>query len=182
LGVVGGHAIRAAINLGGSPKLEIRAVAHQWWWEFDYPSLGIKSRNEIYFPSGDAVRLDLQSADVIHSFWMPGFSQPVDIFPGKTQRLLINLKSRGEFHGNCDAGCGCATVCMRFRGVVASPGEFARWVAYRRANPDRNDRNAVAKNTAAPACVLGIGTATMPKAKDQSDKPSENRSIKVPTE
>ncbi len=57
--------------------LTVRAVGHQWWWEFDYPSLGIKTSDVLYLPSATNVRLELASADVIHSFWIAGMKDPV---------------------------------------------------------------------------------------------------------
>jgi cytochrome c oxidase subunit 2 len=49
------------------------------------PSLGIKTSNALYIPSTTDVRLELVSADVIHSLWMSGMKEPVDIIPGRTQ-------------------------------------------------------------------------------------------------
>ena len=69
--------------------LTVRAVAHQWWWEFDYPSLGIKTSNVLYVPSATHVRLELVSADVLHSFWIAGMKDSVNIVPGKTHPLNL---------------------------------------------------------------------------------------------
>jgi heme/copper-type cytochrome/quinol oxidase subunit 2 len=111
------------------PALTVRAVAHQWWWEFDYPSLGIKTSDVLYLPSSTDVQVELLSADVIHSFWIQGMKNSVDVIPGKPRRLDLVLKSPGELHGNCDAGCGCGTVCMRFRVMARTPSKFQRWAA-----------------------------------------------------
>ncbi len=137
-----------------SSALTIRAVAHQWWWEFDYPSLGIKTSDVLYVPSATNVRLELASADVIHSFWIAGMKESVDILPGKTHPLDLVVNSPGELYGNCDSGCGCGTVCMRFRVLASSPGKFERWVARERLlraefkPPPKVD---------APACALNTG-------------------------
>ena len=55
-------------GISRSTTLSIKAVAHQWWWEFDYPSLGIKSSDVLYITTRRNVRVELASADVIHSF------------------------------------------------------------------------------------------------------------------
>src|SRR5271154_1550241 len=117
------------------PDLTIKAVAHQWWWEFDYPSLGIKTSDVLYLPSATNIRLELASADVIHSFWIMGMKDAVDIIPGRTRPLDLVVKSPGELHGNCDSGCGCGTVCMRFRLLASSPGNFDQWAARERSPP-----------------------------------------------
>lgn len=112
---------------GSAPALRVKAVAHQWWWEFDYPSLGVKTSDVLYLPSRTDVRLELNSGDVIHSFWIAGMKNSVEIIPGKARLLSLFVESPGELYGNCDSGCGCAAVCMRFRVLASSPVEFQRW-------------------------------------------------------
>jgi cytochrome c oxidase subunit 2 len=75
-------------------------------------------------PSATNVRLELASADVLHSFWILGMKDAVELVPGKTRPLDLVVKSPGEIYGNCDSRCGCATVCMRFRVLASSPGSF----------------------------------------------------------
>jgi len=136
------------------PALTIRAVAHQWWWEFDYPALGIKTSNVLYLPTATNIRLDLASADVIHSFWIAGMKESVDIPPGKTRPLDLVVKSAGELYGNCDSGCGCGTVCMRFRVLASTPGKFEQWAA--REHLLRAEFKPPPK-VDAPACALNTG-------------------------
>jgi heme/copper-type cytochrome/quinol oxidase subunit 2 len=134
--------------------LTIRAVAHQWWWEFDYPSLGIKTSDALYVPSATHVRLELVSADVMHSFWVAGMKASVNIVPGKTRPLDLVVNSPGELYGNCDSGCGCATVCMRFRLLASAPREFQQWAA--REHSLRAEFKPPPK-VDAPACALNTG-------------------------
>jgi cytochrome c oxidase subunit II len=137
----------------GSP-LTVRAVAHQWWWEFDYPSLGIKTSDALYVPSATHVRLELVSADVMHSFWIAGMKDSVNIVPGETHPLDLVVKSAGELYGNCDSGCGCGTVCMRFRLLASAPRDFQQWAA--REHSHRSEFTPPhASDT--PACALGTG-------------------------
>src|SRR5204862_377912 len=55
--------------------LAIRVRGHQWWWEVEYsnptPSEIMTTANEIHVPVGRPVKLELESTDVIHSFWVP---------------------------------------------------------------------------------------------------------------
>src|SRR4051794_19927496 len=60
----------------GGDQLEIKIIGHQWWWEIEYeneqqPSKMLTTANEVHVPVGRAVKLDLESHDVIHSFWVP---------------------------------------------------------------------------------------------------------------
>jgi heme/copper-type cytochrome/quinol oxidase subunit 2 len=132
----------------------VRAVAHQWWWEFDYPSLGVRTSNALYLPSGTDVQLELVSADVIHSFWIAGMKDSVDIIPGKAHLLDVFVKSPGELFGNCDSGCGCGTVCMRFRVLASPPPDFQRWAV--RAHLHRAEFR-MPRTADTPACALDTG-------------------------
>ena len=127
--------------------LKIKAVAHQWWWEFDYPSVGIRTSDVLYLPSGTEVQLELRSGDVIHSFWIEGMKDSVDVIPGKPRLLDVFVKSPGELYGNCDSSCGCGTVCMRFRASL----EFQQWAF--RARLRRSEFKAP-KTGEPPACAL----------------------------
>lgn len=131
--------------------ITVRAVAHEWWWEFDYLPSGIKSKNELHVPTSSDVDFELVSADVLHSFWMQGMDRPVDVVPGRTRHLHLQMNSAGELYGNCDSGCGCGQVCMRFRVTVESTSAFAHWL--RRI---RWERGAFAPQKGTPpACALG---------------------------
>jgi cytochrome c oxidase subunit 2 len=123
------------LRAASEPDLRIRAVAHQWWWEFDYPSLGIKTSDVLYLPSTKNIRLELSSGDVIHSFWILGMKDSVSLVPGRPRSIDLLLKSSGELYGNCDSGCGCGTVCMRFRVLARTPEQFQQWAANERARP-----------------------------------------------
>jgi cytochrome c oxidase subunit 2 len=129
--------------------IEVKVVAHEWWWEFDYPKLGVKIANELRIPEKRTVRLELISTDVLHSFWLPSMEKRVDVIPGKTSTLLITARSRGTLHGSCDASCGCNTVCMRFRVIVTNELEFGQWI-----DRQRGVSLAPPKNSA-PSCALG---------------------------
>lgn len=151
-GLCGGVIFLLQIHAVGesAPQLTVTAVAHQWWWEFDYPSLGIKTSDVLYVPIATNIRVELASADVIHSFWLIGMKKSVDIIPRKTGTLDLVVKSPGELYGNCDAACGCAAGCMRFQVLASTPGNFQKWVARERLSgiafkpPHQRD---------APACV-----------------------------
>ncbi|MGH2355661.1 MAG: cytochrome c oxidase subunit II, partial [Chloroflexota bacterium] len=54
----------------GNP-VTVRVIGHQWWWEFEYPDLGVTTANELHIPVGVPIKLQLESVDVIHSFWVP---------------------------------------------------------------------------------------------------------------
>ena len=112
---------------GVGPQLTIKATAHQWWWEFDYPTLGVRTSDSLYLPSDRRVRIELTSADVIHSFWILGMKKSITIPPNGRRAVDLITKSTGKVYGNCDSGCGCGTTCMRFRVLIETPMRFTGW-------------------------------------------------------
>ena len=69
--------------------LIINARGYQWWFEFEYPQLGIKTANEFYIPAGKVVQINLYADDVIHSFWLPKLAGKVDMIPGQLNHMWI---------------------------------------------------------------------------------------------
>jgi len=120
--------------------LEVEVVGHQWWWEIRYPKLGIVTANELHVPvSSPADRrptyLDLRSADVIHSFWVPRLAGKTDLVPGRRNRLWIEPRRAGLFLGQCAEYCGTQHAKMLLRVIVHTPEDFERWVQSQRAAP-----------------------------------------------
>ncbi len=110
-------------------SLRIDVTAHQWWWEFSYPDSGIRTANELHIPVHQLIRLELQSADVIHSFWVPQLGGKRDVVPAQVNHLTLEARQQGVFLGQCAEFCGTSHANMRFRVFVDSPERFARWKA-----------------------------------------------------
>ncbi len=108
--------------------VNVTVVGHQWWWEFDYPDQGFITANELHVPVGANVHLDITSADVIHSFWVPQLSHKVDAIPGQTNQLWFNADTAGDFHGHCAEFCGANHANMRIKVVVESQADYDAWV------------------------------------------------------
>jgi cytochrome c oxidase subunit 2 len=74
--------------------MEITVVGHQWWWEVRYPSLGVVTANELHVPvsvnQAKPVFINLLSADVAHSFWVPRLAGKTDVIPGQHNRMWID--------------------------------------------------------------------------------------------
>jgi len=117
-----------------SGALEIKVVAHQWWWEFDYPD-GAKASNELHIPLNRPIRLSLESADIIHSFWVPQLGGKRDVVPGQINELTFVATVPGMYPGQCAEFCGLSHANMRFRTFVDSPEVFAKWDKEQLAGP-----------------------------------------------
>ncbi len=121
----------AAIPGGESPppeKLNVRVIGHQWWWEFDYPDLQINTANELHLPAGVVAEVDIESADVIHSFWVPQLGGKTDAIPGHTNHTWFQPNRTGEFHGQCAEFCGPEHALMGLQVIVEEPEQFQAWV------------------------------------------------------
>ena len=127
-----------------SPQaLEVTIVGHQWWWEIRYPKLGIVTANELHVPMSDPAHptptfLTLQSADVIHSFWVPQLAGKMDVIPNKTNRIWIDPQKPGGYVGQCAEYCGLQHAGMLLIVTVHSKEDFAKWAAEQQA-PARAD-------------------------------------------
>lgn len=110
----------------------VRVVAHQWWWEVHYPSAGVETANEMHLPLGRQVNISLESADVIHSFWVPQLGGKRDVIPGHINGITLTPEAVGMYYGECAEFCGTSHANMRFRVFVDPADRFAAWVAAQR--------------------------------------------------
>ncbi len=108
--------------------LPVKVVARQWWWGVEYPGTDVVTANEIHVPVGREVRVELTSADVIHSFWVPQLSGKTDVIPGHTRYQSFLATKPGAYVGECAEFCGVEHGHMDFLVVAESPGEFSMWM------------------------------------------------------
>ena len=122
--------------------VKVRLIGHQWWWTVEYPQFGVTSANEIHVPvatnGSPATYLQLESVDVIHSFWIPQLAGKTDLIPNRTNYAWIDPKEPGIYLGNCAEYCGTQHANMLLRVIAEPPADFNRWAdeQKRAANPD----------------------------------------------
>ncbi len=107
--------------------LTVEVIGHQWWWEFRYPGLGVVTANELHVPVGRPISLDLKTADVIHSFWIPRLGGKRDLVGGKVNNLTFTVDAPGEYPGQCAEFCGLSHANMRLLVVAQSTADFDAW-------------------------------------------------------
>jgi cytochrome c oxidase subunit 2 len=110
----------------GPPDIIVRG--HQWWWEVVYPNQGFATANELHLPVGEKLHLQIESADVIHDFWVPELSRKVDMIPGKQNHLVFEIDQAGTFEGACAEYCGTQHAWMRLQVFARSPEEHQAWL------------------------------------------------------
>jgi len=115
--------------------LNVRVIGYRWWWEFEYPDLGILTANELHIPVDANVHIALESADVIHSLWVPQLAGKTDAIPGSPNTMWFRGSKVGVYEGLCSEYCGLNHATMRLRVVVDSQEDFDRWVAGQQAPP-----------------------------------------------
>lgn len=143
--------IPALVARAPEGSLKIVVSGEQWWWRVrhelpDVTGGPVASANEIRLPVGEPVQFQLESPDVIHSFWIPSLAGKTDMIPGRVTHLALMPTRTGVFRGACAEYCGDSHALMSFDVVVLEREEFARWLA-RQARP--------AEAPAAPMAALG---------------------------
>ncbi|MDQ0865440.1 aa3-type cytochrome oxidase subunit II [Arthrobacter globiformis] len=117
----------------------------QWAWDFNYKKGDVITEDAheagvqahltgeevdkeklptLYLPVNKSVDLELNSRDVIHSFWVPAFLQKRDMIPGKTNYIRFTPTKEGTYDGKCAELCGEYHSEMLFRVKVVSESEF----------------------------------------------------------
>ncbi|WP_244434970.1 cytochrome c oxidase subunit II [Methylocystis sp. SC2] len=111
--------------------LLVRIIGHQWWWELRYADDGSNpsfvTANELRLPAGRDVALNLESADVIHSFWAPSLAGKKDLIPGRVNELRIRAPQAGVYRAQCAEFCGMQHAHMGLDVVVETPERFEDW-------------------------------------------------------
>jgi len=131
---------KALFMMDGPPEakkenvLKVVAIGHQWWWEFQYPELGITTANELHIPTKRSISVEIRSVDVIHSFWIPQLAGKMDATPGQVNRMWLDAKDPGKYYGQCTEFCGDSHANMRFLTFAHPESEFDAWAKAEKKN------------------------------------------------
>lgn len=112
------------------PALKITVTAYDWWWRVDYDEKGpqhFTTANEIHIPVGEPVQVNLKSADVIHSFWVPALAGKTQNIPGQVNRQWIQADRPGVYRGQCTQYCGAQHAHMAFEVIADSQQDYQKW-------------------------------------------------------
>ncbi|MFD0588751.1 cytochrome c oxidase subunit II [Paenibacillus sp. GCM10027627] len=110
--------------------VKVIVTSHQYWWEFEYPELGIKTAQELVIPTGKTIAIEAKTADVLHSFWIPSLAGKIDTNPaGNENRMYFSAPKEGVYLGKCAELCGPSHGLMDFKVKSVDPASFDRWSA-----------------------------------------------------
>jgi len=108
---------------------DIVITGAQWWWEIRYPKLGVVTANELHLPVGRPFVVELESNDVIHTFWIPDLGRKQQMIPGHHGFITVEEDQVGQFIGACAQYCGNQHAWMRLLLVAQTEDDFDAWVA-----------------------------------------------------
>ena len=130
-------------KLSKNPDQVVEVVAFKWNWQFNYrDGIGADAHTVastvgssdviplLVLPTGESIRFEETSKDVIHSFWVPELLFKRDVFPGNVRNTFeVTLDREGRYIGRCAELCGTYHAFMQFELVVVSPTKFKQYLA-----------------------------------------------------
>jgi cytochrome c oxidase subunit 2 len=131
--IVLAFAYMGAYSLGVTRRVDpnalvIKVHAQQFVWTFEYPDYGIISK-ELHLPVNKQVVLKMDSADVIHSFWVPEFRVKQDVVPGRVTEYRITPTLIGNYKVRCSELCGVSHAYMEGPVFVDSQSDYTSWIS-----------------------------------------------------
>jgi cytochrome c oxidase subunit 2 len=111
----------------GGP-LQIRIDAHQFYWQFTYPT-GAISIDELHVPVHRVVEVDIYSHDVDHSWWIPELGGKFDAIPGRQTHTWFKADALGTYRGRCGEYCGVFHAEMKAQVLAESPTDYQSWLS-----------------------------------------------------
>ena len=87
-----------------------------------------KHSPELYVPVRQPVKVNLESADVIHSFYIPAFMVKFDVVPGLDEFVWFSAVDTGSYDIFCAEYCGLRHSYMLSKVIVMPEAKFNQWV------------------------------------------------------
>jgi cytochrome c oxidase subunit 2 len=124
-------------------ELVICVTGRQFIWAYyygkacetdPYSSKIAYSYQHMYVPANTTIVLQIQSLDVVHSWWVPSLGGKVDAVPGYTTYTWFQASKVGAtYHGQCAELCGRLHAAMTALVTVLTPSQYLHWVAQQKA-------------------------------------------------
>lgn len=130
------YGLTTTARVADAPKpgeMRVRVTGEMWWWRVAYlDGQGreiVQDANEVHIPAGQPVVFELESADVIHSFWVPRLGGKTDMIPGRRNFMRLQADAPGTYGGQCAEYCGGPHALMGLVVVAHAPDDYAAWLA-----------------------------------------------------
>ena len=125
------------------PDVVVDVLGFQWQWQFRYPEEEVVVTGTpdeppvLVLPVGRTARLNLETADVAHSFWVPDFLSKRDLLPDVDNEIDVEVTEAGEWTGVCAEFCGLDHYKMRFAVRAVAEEDYEAWLDEQRAAEER---------------------------------------------
>lgn len=120
-----GYAGFKQIRNAPTDAMTVKVIGRMWVWNFEYEN-GIKS-DTLFVPTGKPVKLELNSVDVNHSFYIPAFRIKEDAVPGRKNYLWFEPTEDGEYFVECAEYCGLSHSYMLSKVVSMPKDKYDAW-------------------------------------------------------
>ncbi|MFJ8068877.1 cytochrome c oxidase subunit II [Peribacillus sp. NPDC096447] len=113
--------------------LVVNVRANLYWWEFEYPDLGVVTSQDLVVPTDQKVYFNLTASDVKHSFWVPSVGGKMDTNTEGVNQFFLEFDSEKAedsnnlFYGKCAELCGPSHALMDFKVITKSKSDFEAW-------------------------------------------------------
>lgn len=140
------------------PDVVVKAIGHQWYWEYKYPQAGddvgfesymiedadlkpgqprlLATDNEVVVPVNKVVHVLVTANDVIHNWTIPSFGSKVDAVPGRTTATWFKAEREGVYYGQCSELCGIRHAFMPITVRVVNDAQYSKWIEARKSGDD----------------------------------------------
>jgi cytochrome c oxidase subunit 2 len=115
--------------------LQVKVQGQQFAWHFTYPQYGNVTSDTLYLPLERPVEFDINTKDVLHSFWIPSMRLKQDAVPGLTTHFPVTPSRLGRYDVVCAELCGIGHATMRQYANVVETNEFEAWVKEQKPAP-----------------------------------------------
>ena len=107
--------------------IEIEVAGQMFSWIFTYPN-DKETEGELVVPYGKAVKLNIGSWDVLHSFYIPSYRIKVDAVPGMPTSAWFKADKVGEYDILCTEFCGVGHSYMLAKLKIIPEDEYLTWL------------------------------------------------------
>lgn len=132
----------------GTPAVTVNVTGFRWCWRFAYAHADVVSTGScigavprhathapaptlpiLELPTGETVRFNITSTDVIHGFWMPAIDFKMYAYPDHVNSFEATFTHPGTSVGRCAVYCGLYHFRMDYLLRVVPPATFRHWLA-----------------------------------------------------
>ncbi|MFD2443382.1 cytochrome c oxidase subunit II [Bacillus sp. CGMCC 1.16607] len=137
---------------GKRDALVVNVRANLYWWEFEYPDLGVITGQELVVPTDQKVYFNLKASDVKHSFWIPAVGGKLDTNTDNINKFWLEFDSKAAdeagnlFYGKCAELCGPSHAWMDFKVKAMPKDEFEKWATAMQNTKEEQPANALAQD------------------------------------